>query len=286
MLATVNNFYLPSNTDSNYFPSTTKDKVAANMKAIRLVKELEENNESASPSEQETLSKYVGWGGLANEFFAEYNLKFKAEREELKTLVTTSEYEALKSSALTAYYTDPMIAREMWNKIVDYGFTGGNVLDPSAGTGIFFMTMPEELRTTTTLYATELDSITGAILTQLFPQAHVLVQGFEKTPFKPVFDLIITNVPFGDIRIIDKDYEKPYLIHDYFLKKSVDLLEENGLVTIITSIGTVDKDNSILPEIQSKADFLGGIRLPSNAFKRIAGTDVTSDILMFQRKEN
>lgn len=281
------NYYVNTISEIN-FPKTTTEKVITNIKIIKLVKELEASGQQATRAQQELLATYVGWGGLANEFFDEYNQRFEKERNTLKEVVTEKEYKALKRSSLTAYYTDPAIALEMWNKLLRDGFKGGNILDPSMGTGIFFMTMPEILRASVNLYGIELDSITGAIAKQLFPLAKILVQGFETVEFSSsCFDLVMTNVPFANLRIIDESYSKPYLIHDYFIKKSLDLVRDNGVVAVISSTGTMDKrSDNILQDIKAYTRFLGGVRLPRTAFKNIAGTDVTTDILFFEKHPN
>ena len=265
---------------------TKAEKVQANLSAIKLVKALEADNRLADSDEQEILSNYVGWGGLANDFFDSKINRFAKERDELKSLVTKEEYRAMEMSSLTAYYTSPEIATAMWDKIVESGFKGGNILDPSMGTGIFFETMPEDIKKNSTLYGIELDTITGAIAKHLHQDATVLVQGFETVNFEGTpFDLVITNVPFADVRIVDKAYEnKPYRIHDYFFKKAIDLVPYHGMVAAITSTGTADKSaGSILPELRrSGTQFLGGVRLPNTAFKD-AGTRVVTDILFFQK---
>lgn len=265
---------------------TKAEKVQANLSAIKLVKALEADNRLADSAEQEILSNYVGWGGLANDFFDSKINRFAKERDELKSLVTKEEYRAMEMSSLTAYYTSPEIATAMWDKIVESGFKGGNILDPSMGTGIFFETMPEDIKKNSTLYGIELDTITGAIAKHLHQDATVLVQGFETVNFEGTpFDLVITNVPFADVRIVDKAYDnKPYRIHDYFFKKAIDLVPYHGMVAAITSTGTADKSaGSILPELRrSGTQFLGGIRLPNIAFKD-AGTRVVTDILFFQK---
>lgn len=265
---------------------TKAEKVQANLSAIKLVKALEADNRLADSAEQEILSNYVGWGGLANDFFDSKINRFAKERDELKSLVTKEEYRAMEMSSLTAYYTSPEIATAMWDKIVESGFKGGNILDPSMGTGIFFETMPEDIKKNSTLYGIELDTITGAIAKHLHQDATVLVQGFETVNFEGTpFDLVITNVPFADVRIVDKAYEnKPYRIHDYFFKKAIDLVPYHGMVAAITSTGTADKSaGSILPELRrSGTQFLGGVRLPNTAFKD-AGTRVVTDILFFQK---
>lgn len=265
---------------------TKAEKVQANLSAIKLVKALEADNRLADSAEQEILSNYVGWGGLANDFFDSKINRFAKERDELKSLVTKEEYRAMEMSSLTAYYTSPEIATAMWDKIVESGFKGGNILDPSMGTGIFFETMPEDIKENSTLYGIELDTITGAIAKHLHQDATVLVQGFETVNFEGTpFDLVITNVPFADVRIVDKAYDnKPYRIHDYFFKKAIDLVPYHGMVAAITSTGTADKSaGSILPELRrSGTQFLGGVRLPNTAFKD-AGTRVVTDILFFQK---
>lgn len=265
---------------------TKVEKVQANLSAIKLVKALEADNRLADSAEQKILSNYVGWGGLANDFFDSKINRFAKERDELKSLVTKEEYRAMEMSSLTAYYTSPEIATAMWDKIVESGFKGGNILDPSMGTGIFFETMPEDIKKNSTLYGIELDTITGAIAKHLHQDATVLVQGFETVNFEGTpFDLVITNVPFADVRIVDKAYDnKPYRIHDYFFKKAIDLVPYHGMVAAITSTGTADKSaGSILPELRrSGTQFLGGVRLPNIAFKD-AGTRVVTDILFFQK---
>ncbi len=277
-------FHFPEDL-TDFYPKTTRDKVETNVAAIRLVKSLESEHRQATPSEQELLAKYVGWGGLANEFFDEYNPKFSKEREELKTLVTEKEYSDMKQSSLTAYYTDPLLIREMWNKLEQDGFTGGKILDPSMGTGNFFAAMPNHLRENSELYGVELDTITGTIAKHLHPNSHIEVKGFETVAFNEnSFDLVLSNVPFANIRIADSRYDKPYMIHDYFVKKSLDLVHDGGQVAIISSTGTMDKrTENILQDIRETTDFLGGVRLPDTAFKAIAGTNVTTDMLFFQK---
>ncbi|MFI3159737.1 SNF2-related protein [Streptococcus suis] len=280
-------FHFPEDL-TDFYPKTTRDKVETNVAAVRLVKSLESEHRQATPSEQELLAKYVGWGGLANEFFDEYNQKFSKEREELKTLVTEKEYSDMKQSSLTAYYTDPLLIREMWNKLERDGFTGGKILDPSMGTGNFFAAMPKHLREKSELYGVELDTITGAIAKHLHPNSHIEIKGFETVAFNDnSFDLVISNVPFANIRIADNRYDRPYMIHDYFVKKSLDLVHDGGQVAIISSTGTMDKrTENILQDIRETTEFLGGVRLPDSAFKAIAGTSVTTDMLFFQKHLN
>ncbi|MGU7906695.1 DEAD/DEAH box helicase family protein [Streptococcus suis] len=277
-------FHFPEDL-TDFYPKTTRDKVETNVAAVRLVKSLESEHRQATPSEQELLAKYVGWGGLANEFFDEYNPKFSKERGALKTLVTDKEYSDMKLSSLTAYYTDPHLIRQMWEKLERDGFTGGKILDPSMGTGNFFAAMPKHLRENSKLYGVELDTITGTIAKHLHPNSHIEVKGFETIVFNDnSFDLVLSNVPFANIRIADSRYDKPYMIHDYFVKKSLDLVHDGGQVAIISSTGTMDKrTENILQDIRETTDFLGGVRLPDNAFKAIAGTNVTTDMLFFQK---
>lgn len=274
-------------TEGFSFPKTTAEKVAANIAAIKLVKQLELSQKQATREQQEILARYVGWGGLANEFFDSFKTRFQEERDFLRELVSAEEYESMEHSSLSAYYTDPMVATKIWEYFLNSGFTGGNILDPSMGTGVFFATMPDSIMKKSTLYGVELDSITGAIAKQLFPEAEIAIQGFETISIEnESFDLIISNIPFGDIRVLDETTKKPYLIHDYFVKKACNLVCDSGVVSFITSIGTADKrSGSILKEIQSDVDFLGGVRLPSDTFKSIAGTTVTSDILIFQKNK-
>ncbi|NQN82196.1 DEAD/DEAH box helicase family protein [Streptococcus suis] len=277
-------FHFPEDL-TDFYPKTTRDKVEMNVAAIRLVKRLEAEHRQATPSEQELLAKYVGWGGLANEVFDEYNPKFSKEREALKTLVTDKEYSDMKQSSLTAYYTDPTLIRQMWEKLERDGFTGGKILDPSMGTGNFFAAMPKHLREKSELYGVELDTITGAIAKHLHPNSHIEIKGFETVAFNDnSFDLVISNVPFANIRIADNRYDRPYMIHDYFVKKSLDLVHDGGQVAIISSTGTMDKrTENILQDIRETTEFLGGVRLPDSAFKAIAGTSVTTDMLFFQK---
>ncbi|HEL2543824.1 TPA: DEAD/DEAH box helicase family protein, partial [Streptococcus suis] len=280
----VTDFYFPEDM-TDFYPKTARDKVETNIAAIRLVKKLEVEHRNALPSEQELLAKYVGWGGLANEFFDDYNPKFSKEREELKSLVTDKEYSDMKQSSLTAYYTDPALIRQMWDKLERDGFTGGKILDPSMGTGNFFAAMPKHLREKSELYGVELDTITGAIAIHLHPNSHIEIKGFETVAFNDnSFDLVISNVPFANIRIADNRYDRPYMIHDYFVKKSLDLVHDGGQVAIISSTGTMDKrTENILQDIRETTKFLGGVRLPDSAFKAIAGTSVTTDMLFFQK---
>lgn len=282
----VQDFVFPDDLE-DFYPKTNREKIETNIAAIDLVKRLEKEGQQANPEEQELLAKYVGWGGLANEFFDELNPKYETERLTLKSLVSKSEYSTMKQSSLTAYYTDPMIICQIWQKLLDDGFEGGRILDPSMGTGNFFAAMPRSIRDKSELYGVELDSVTGAIAKQLHPNVHIEVRGFEEVPYQNnSFDLVLTNVPFGNFRIADKNYDRPYMIHDYFVKHSLDLVRDGGQVSIISSIGTMDKrTDNVLQEIKSNTHFLGGVRLPDTAFKKIAGTRVTTDLLFFQKDQ-
>lgn len=282
----VQDFVFPDDLE-DFYPKTNREKIETNIAAIDLVKRLEKEGRQANSEEQELLAKYVGWGGLANEFFDELNPKYETERLTLRSLVSKTEYSTMKQSSLTAYYTDPMIIRQIWQKLLDDGFEGGRILDPSMGTGNFFAMMPRSIREKSELYGVELDSVTGAIAKQLHPNTHIEVRGFEEVPYQNnSFDLVLTNVPFGNFRIADKNYDKPYMIHDYFVKHSLDLVRDGGQVSIISSIGTMDKrTDNVLQEIKSNTHFLGGVRLPDTAFKKIAGTRVTTDLLFFQKDQ-
>ena len=268
-----------------FYPSKTREKIRANLEAIRLSKEISQTpGRIAIDKKREILAKYVGWGGLAA-IFDERDDQYLSERNQLKVLLSAEDYRAARESVLTAYYTDPRIIQAIYQKIEAMGFKGGTILDPSTGTGNFFSAMPKTIRENSTLYGVELDPITGKIAQQLHPDANIEITGFEKTPLnKDKFDLVISNIPFDNFKIEDKNYSKKYAIHDYFIKKAIDSTKEGGIVAVITSMSTMDKsDSSIRREYAEKADLLGAIRLPSNAFKKIAGTDVVTDILFFQK---
>lgn len=282
--ALLHDFNFPDT--EKFYPQTPTQKVIANITALKLLKELETTGRKATPSQQKVLAKYVGWGGLANTFFDASNPRFKEYREELQTLVSESEYRALRESSLTAYYTSPDLIKEIYDFLEkDLNFTGTRILDPSMGTGNFFSAMPESLQERTERYGVELDSLSGRLANQLQQSSNIQVKGFEHTKFSnDVIDLVITNVPFGQIPIYDSSYSSSYMIHDYFIKKSLDLVHDGGLVAVLTSTGTLDKKDSRFREELSKvANLVTAVRLPDNAFKDIAGTDVTSDLLIFQK---
>lgn len=261
------------------------DKVQDNIRALQLLKELNTDKRKATSTEQEILAKYVGWGGLANTFFDESNPRFQKERENLKELVSTQEYSKMRKSSLTAYFTDPDIISHIYRQLDDLGFKGGRVLDPSMGSGNFFSAMPEELKQESDLYGVEIETLSGQLSKQLHQTANIQVKGFEATNFaNDSMDLVITNVPFGQTYLTDDKYDNNYAIHDYFIKKSLDIVHEGGYVAVITSTFTIDKQNdSFRKELASIANLVGAVRLPDTAFKSIAGTDVSSDILIFQK---
>ncbi|USI67033.1 SNF2-related protein (plasmid) [Lactococcus petauri] len=271
--------------EEDFYPKTPREKVDANIEAIQLVKKLDEENRLATPFEQQVLARYVGWGSIANKFFDESNPVFEEQRNTLKKLVSLAEYSAMRESSLTAYYTDPQLIQKMYASIENLGFTGGKILDPSMGTGNFFSALPEALQDNSELYGVELDKITGQIAKQLHQATNLQVTGFEHTKFVDnALDLVITNVPFGQIPIVDKRYEKNHVIHDYFIKRSLDLVHEGGFVAVITSTATMDKrDDRVRSELARQANLITAARLPKNAFTAIAGTDVSSDILIFQK---
>ena len=270
---------------AQFYPSKAREKIKANLEAIRLSKEISQTpGRITTDKERKILAKYVGWGGLAA-IFDERDDQYLSERNQLKVLLSAEDYRSARESVLTAYYTDPRIIQAIYRKIEAMGFKGGTILDPSTGTGNFFSAMPKTIRENSKLYGVELDQITGKIAQQLHPDANIEITGFEKTPLnKDKFDLVISNIPFDNFKIEDANYSKKYAIHDYFIKKAIDSVKEGGIVAVITSMSTMDKsDSSIRREYAEKADLLGAIRLPSNAFKKIAGTDVVTDILFFQK---
>lgn len=262
-----------------------KERLADNLAALRLLKKLEQENRLATADEQEILAKYVGWGGLS-EIFNTENDSYAKEREELKELVTTEEYESARESVLTAYYTDPMIIEQVYETVERLGFKHGRILDPAMGTGNFFSAMPTTMKQNSQLYGVELDHLSAALSKQLQQSVHIQEKGFEETQFiDESFDLVVANVPFADFRIKDKKTLESYYIHDYFIKHSLDLVHEGGIVAVITSSGTLDKKDSYFrKELATQAELLGAVRLPETAFKAIAGTEVTTDILFFRKE--
>ena len=278
------NFHI---TDDELGQGTPKEKFRANIMAIQLLKKCEDENRNATPEEQEILSRYVGWGGLADAF-DETKSAWETEYLELKTVLTPEEYAAARASTLNAHYTQPIVIESMYQVLENLGFTKGNILEPSMGVGNFFGMLPENLNQSK-LYGVELDSISGRIAKLLYPDASILIKGFEKTDYpNDFFDVAIGNVPFGAYKVNDRQYDRyNFMIHDYFLAKTIDQLRPGGVAALITTKGTMDKAS---PEVRKylaeRADLLGAIRLPNTAFKANAGTEVSTDILFFQKRES
>ena len=274
-------------TDDELGQGTPKEKFRANIMAIQLLKKCEEENRNATPEEQEILSRYVGWGGLA-EAFDETKAAWETEYLELKTVLTPEEYAAARASTLNAHYTQPIVIESMYQTLENLGFTKGNILEPSMGVGNFFGMLPENLNQSK-LYGVELDRISGRIAKLLYPDANIQIKGFEKTDYpNDFFDVAIGNVPFGAYKVNDRQYDRyNFMIHDYFLAKTIDQLRPGGVAALITTKGTMDKAS---PEVRKylaeRADLLGAIRLPNTAFKANAGTEVSADILFFQKRES
>ena len=269
-------------TDPELGYGTASEKYAANVAAIRMLKRIEDEGRLATPVEQEILSRYVGWGGLAD-CFDEKHSKY----QELKTLLSEEEYAAARASSLTAFYTSPVIIQAMYHALEQMGFQEGNILEPSCGVGNFIGMIPGSM-TGSHAYGVELDSISGRIAQQLYQNSSIAVTGFEKVQMPDsFFDVAIGNVPFGDFKVVDKRYDKHrWLIHDYFLGKTLDKVRPGGIVAFITSMGTMDKENSAVRRyLAQRADLIGAIRLPNTSFKRNAGTEVTSDILFLQKRD-
>lgn len=262
-----------------------KTKFKNNITAIRILKTLESENRKATVAEQRQLSLYTGWGGLANAFEPD-NDKWKNEYLELKNLLTDDEYTAARSSVLDAFYTDSTIIDSIYKVIQNAGLESGNILEPAMGVGNFFGRLPADLRGKVNLYGVEKDSLSGRIAQKLYPQANITIDGFENTHFNDnSFDVAIGNIPFGDFGVNDKKYNSQNLkIHDYFFLKSLDKVRDGGIIAFVTSKGTLDKkDSSFRRELANRADLVGAIRLPNNAFKS-AGTEVTSDIIFLKKR--
>lgn len=262
-----------------------KEKFRNNMAAINLLHELEIENRLATPEEQEVLSRYVGWGGLSMAF-DEHNAAWAEEFKELYASLSPEEYRAAMESTLTAFYTPPVVIKAMYDALDRLGFSQGNILEPSCGTGNFFGLLPESMQNSK-LHGVEIDSLTGRIAKQLYQKANIAIEGFEKTNLPDDhFDVVIGNVPFGEIRVNDSRYNaQKFLIHDYFFAKALDKVRAGGVVMFITSKGTMDKASpEVRKYIAQRAELLGAIRLPDNTFKANAGTEVTSDILILQKR--
>lgn len=263
-----------------------KEKFRNNMVAINLLHELEIENRLATPEEQEVLSRYVGWGGLSMAF-DEHNAAWAEEFKELYASLSPEEYRAAMESTLTAFYTPPVVIKAMYGALDRLGFSQGNILEPSCGTGNFFGLLPESMQNSK-LHGVEIDSLTGRIAKQLYQKANIAIEGFEKTNLPDDhFDVVLGNVPFGEIRVNDSRYNaQKFLIHDYFFAKALDKVRAGGVVMFITSKGTMDKASpEVRKYIAQRAELLGAIRLPDNTFKANAGTEVTSDILILQKRD-
>ena len=263
-----------------------KQKFRANMDAIYTLKTLENQHRDATPEEQETLANYVGWGGLADAFDAE-KTAWAGEYKELKAALTEEEYAAARASTLNAHYTSPTVIRAIYEALDGMGFEKGNILEPSMGVGNFFGMLPDSMLGSR-LYGVELDSITGRIAQKLYPQAEIKVAGFETTDRRDFYDLAVGNVPFGNYRVSDKPYDKlGFSIHNYFFAKALDQVRPGGIVAFVTSRYTMDSKNPDARKyLAQRAELLGAIRLPNNAFRANAGTDVVSDIIFLQKRDH
>ena len=263
-----------------------KAKYKANMEAIHLLQTLEKEERLATPEEQEILSRYVGWGGIP-QAFEESNSSWANEYLELKNTLSPEEYSAARASTLNAFYTSPTVIRSMYEALENMGLKQGNILEPSCGVGNFMGLIPESM-SKTNMYGVELDSVSGRIAKQLYQKNKIAIQGFEETSYPDsFFDCVIGNVPFGAYQVSDRRYDRHhFMIHDYFIAKSLDLVRPGGVVAVVTSSGTMDKQNPAVRQyIANRAELLGAIRLPNNAFQRNANTSVVSDILFFQKRD-
>ena len=273
-------------TDEHLGEGGPKQKFRANMEAVKLLHELELENRLATPQEQEILSRYVGWGGLS-QAFEEGNNQWAGEFTELYSELSPEEYRAARASTLNAFYTSPVVIHAMYEALSNMGLESGNVLEPSCGVGNFMGLVPKSMEDLK-MYGVELDSISGRIAKQLYQKNNISVQGFETAQYPDsFFDCVIGNVPFGSYKVADRKYDRHnFMIHDYFIAKSLDLVRPGGVVAVVTSSGTLDKQNPAVRQyIANRADLLGAIRLPDNAFRKNAGTDVVSDILFLQKRD-
>ena len=279
---TAENFRI---TDDHLGEGGPKAKFQANVEAIKLLKYLEETTGQATPEQQKILSRYVGWGGFADAFDPDKE-SWSKEYAQLKELLTPEEYAAARGSTLNAHYTSPTVIKAIYEAVGRMGFETGNILEPSCGVGNFFGMLPEEMRNSR-LYGVELDSISGRIAQQLYPKADITVAGFETTDRRDFYDLAIGNVPFGQYQVRDKAYDKlNFSIHNYFFAKALDQVRPGGVVAFVTSRYTMDaKDSTVRRYLAQRAELLGAIRLPNNAFKANAGTEVVSDIIFLQKRD-
>lgn len=271
-------------TDDNLGEGGAKTKFKNNLLAIQILKQIESEDRMATPEEQEILSKYVGWGGLAQAFDSK-NEQWSKEFAQLSDALSPKEYEDARKSVLDSFFTSPAIIDGIYEALDKFGFNGGNLLEPSCGVGNFLGKMPSEMAEHTNIYGVEIDSISGRIAKQLYPDADIQITGFESTHFQNgSFDTAVGNVPFGDLNFPDKQYSTTKL-HDFFFAQTLDKVKEGGIVAFVTSKGTLDKkDESFRMQLAEKADLIGAIRLPNNAFKANAGTEVTSDIIFLQKR--
>ena len=263
------------------------ERLKNNIEAIKVLKEIEERHSHATKEEQDILSRYVGWGGLSDVFDEEKQGQWKDAREFLKENLSSSEYDAARESTLTAFYTPKVVIDSIYQALSNMGFERGNILEPSMGTGRFLGNLPESMQGSK-FYGVELDSISGRIAKELYPNANIQIKGFEKTEFSNnLFDVAVGNVPFGEYKVSDREYEKNnFLIHDYFFAKALNKVRSGGVVAFITSSGTLDKKSEdVRRYISERVEFLGAIRLPNNTFKGEAGTEVTSDIIFLKKRD-
>ena len=281
-LELAGNFHI---TDDHLGEGGAKQKYARNIEAIRTLFKLEEEHRGATAEDQQVLSQYVGWGGLADAFDPDKD-NWAKEYAELKGLLSEDEYAAARSSTLNAHYTSPVVIRSIYDAVEKVGFQSGNILEPSMGVGNFFGMLPDSMADSR-LYGVELDSITGRIAKKLYPQADITVAGFETTDRRDFYDLAVGNVPFGQYKVNDKAYNKlGFSIHNYFFAKAIDQVRPGGIVAFVTSRYTMDsKDSTARKHMAERADLLGAIRLPNNAFRANAGTDVVSDIIFLQKRD-
>ena len=272
-------------TDDHLGEGGAKTKFVGNLTAIRTLKQIEAESRPATPQEQEILSRYVGWGGLADAFDPDKPV-WADDYRQLAAMLTPQEYEAARASTLNAHYTSPVVIRAMYDAVAQMGFTGGNILEPSMGVGNFFGMLPEGMQASR-LYGVELDSITGRIAQQLYPKANITIAGFETTDRRDFFDLAIGNVPFGNYQVNDRAYSKlGFSIHNYFFAKAIDQVRPGGVIAFVTSRYTMDQQSTeVRKYIAQRAELLGAIRLPNNAFRANAGTEVVSDIIFLQKRD-
>lgn len=273
-------------TDDDLGAGGPKTKYKANVEAIRVLQTLDAEQRQATAEEQEILSRYVGWGGIP-QAFDENNAEWSKEYAELQSMLTVDEYKEARASTLNAFYTSPTVIKAMYEALGNMGLSKGNVLEPSCGVGNFMGLVPDSMEKIR-MYGVELDSISGRIAQQLYQKNKIAVQGFETMQFPDsFFDCVVGNVPFGNYKVPDKRYDRHnFLIHDYFIAKSLDLVRPGGVVAVVTSSGTMDKkDSSVREYLANRADLVGAIRLPNNAFQRNANTGVVADILFLQKRD-